>query len=134
MKTISKTAAAIAIAAFMGCEGNTRQAYYLENETGDWVTVIHAHSVYIDGMDLDTVSVAAGVRQELGVENWLGGREQPDLPSAFIDTILVYNAAGQLCTKNWLLMSEWEIESIEDRKVPAQWSHEYTFHVSEGDF
>lgn len=134
MRTLSIVSIAFVAVLLMGCEGNTQQSYFLENATSDWVTVIHAHSVFTDGMDLDTVSIAAGERQELGVENWLGGREQPDLPAAFIDTLIVFNSAGQLCTKNWLLMSEWEIESFEDRKVPSQWRHEYTFNVTEGDF
>jgi hypothetical protein len=121
-------------AALMGCEGNTRQIYFIANETSGPVTVIHAHSSYIQGMDLDTVTVPSGERQELGMEDWLGGRIDPDLPATFIDTLLIYNADGVLTNRDWTLMDTWDIESFEDRKVPAQWRHEYTIEVSDSDF
>lgn len=118
----------------MGCEGNTRQIYFIANETSGPVTVIHAHSSYIQGMVPDTVTVPAGERQELGREDWLGGRVDPDLPAAFIDTLLIYNAAGVLTSRDWTVMGTWDIESFEDRKVPAQWRHEYTIEVDDSDF
>lgn len=120
--------------ALMGCEGNTRQIYFIANETSGPVTVIHAHSSYIQGMALDTVTVPAGERQELGMEDWLGGRIDPDLPTAFIDTLLVYNEGGALTDRDWTLMETWEIESFEDRKIPSQWRHEYTIEVTDSDF
>jgi hypothetical protein len=80
------------------------------------------------------VLVPAGELKELGSEDWLGGRVDPDLPAAFIDTFMVYNAAGVLCTKDWTVMESWEVASFEDRKIPAQWRHEYTFEVGPADF
>lgn len=115
------------------CEGNTRQAYFLLNQTDDAVVVVHSHSAYAPS-PLDTVLVPAGELKELGSEDWLGGRVDPDLPAAFIDTFMVYNAAGVLCTKDWTVMESWEVASFEDRKIPAQWRHEYTFEVGPADF
>jgi hypothetical protein len=115
------------------CEGNTHQAYFLLNGTADDVVVVHSHSAYLPS-PLDTVLVAAGELKALGTEDWLGGRVNPDLPAAFIDTFVVYNAAGVLCTKDWTLMDSWSIESFEDRKIPSQWRHEYTFEVGPTDF
>lgn len=132
MKPIVVTGLFLAIVLW-GCEGNTHQAYFLRNQTSESVVVVHSHSAY-SASPMDTVVVPSGEVKELGNEDWLGGRVEPDLPAAFIDTFLVYNADGMLCTKDWTQMNAWEIESFEDRKVPSQWRHEYTFEVQESDF
>lgn len=115
------------------CEGNTRQVYFLQNDTDAAVVVVHSHSAYLPS-PVDTVTVPAGELKELGSEDWLGGRIDPDLPAAFIDTFLVFNADGALCTKDWTPMDAWEIASFEDRKIPSQWRHEFTFRVEASDF
>ena len=120
--------------ALTACEGNTRQVYSVLNESSGPVTVVHAHSAYTDGLDLDTVTIPAGVSSELGMEDWLGGREYPDLPSSFIDTLLIFDANGVACSKDWSSMTSWDIVSTQDRKIPSQWRHEYTLAIGDEDF
>ena len=133
MKRFTLFALSFASVMLMSCEGNTRQTYFLSNESSGPVTVVHAHSAYLP-MELDTVTVLAGEVKELGSEDWLGGRVEPDLPAAFIDTMLVFNEQGLLTTRDWTMMSAWDIASYEDRKLPSQWRHEYTFTVTDEDF
>ena len=116
------------------CEGNTRQVYSVRNDSTGPLVVVHASTSYGLVSERDTVVVPAGTVQQLGQEDWLGGREEPSPPTTFIDTISVTDANGAPTTKNWQSMDAWEVVSTEDRKVPSQMRHEFTFAVSYADF
>lgn len=116
------------------CEGNTRQVYSVRNDSTGSLVVVHASTSYGLVSEKDTVVVPAGTVHQLGQEDWLGGREEPSPPTTFIDTFSVANANGAPTTKNWQSMDAWEVVSTEDRKIPSQMRHEFTFAVTDADF
>ena len=117
----------------ISCEGNTRLEWSLENQSSDDLIVVHESWDYA-ALPADTLMILSGETLLLGSNDLLGGNANAYAPASFIDTLFIYSATGNLCTKNWGDTENWKIESEELSKVPSSWRHTYVLTVDDGDF
>jgi hypothetical protein len=117
----------------ISCEGNTRLEWSLENQSSDDLIVVHDSWDY-SALPPDTVLILSGETYLLGSNDVLGGNANAYAPASFIDTLFIYSATGNLCTKNWGDTENWKIESEELSKVPSSWRHTYVLTVDDYDF
>jgi len=131
----SLTLAALASLALLliSCEGNTRLEWSLDNQSSEDLLVVHEAWDYA-ALPPDTLLVLSGETLLLGSNDMLGGNANAYEPASFIDTLFIYSASGNLCTKNWEETENWNIESEELSRVPSSWLHSYVLSVDDGDF
>jgi len=131
----SLTLAALASLALLliSCEGNTRLEWSLDNQSSEDLLVVHEAWDY-GALPPDTLLVLSGETLLLGSNDMLGGNANAYEPASFIDTLFIYSASGNLCTKNWEETENWNIESEELSRVPSSWLHSYVLGVDDGDF
>ena len=131
----SLTLAALASLALLliSCEGNTRLEWSLDNQSSEDLLVVHEAWDYA-ALPPDTLLVLSGETLFLGSNDMLGGNANAYEPASFIDTLFIYSASGNLCTKNWEETENWNIESEELSRVPSSWLHSYVLGVDDGDF
>lgn len=115
------------------CEGNTRLEWSLENQSSDDLFIVHEAWDYA-ALPPDTLMVLSGETLLLGSNDLLGGNANAYAPASFIDTLFIFSASGNLCTKDWEETNNWLIESEELSRVPSSWRHTYVLSVDDGDF
>jgi len=131
----SWTLAALSVCALLliSCEGNTRLEWSLDNQSSDDLFIVHEAWDFA-ALPPDTLLVLSGETLLLGSNDLLGGNANAYAPASFIDTLFIFSASGNLCTKNWEDAENWKIESEELSKIPSSWRHTYVLTVDDGDF
>jgi hypothetical protein len=115
---------------FFACEGNTDKIRFIQNSSESAILVTANGGSLTDY----TNTIAAGQTDTLFFGGQLGGTSQIENPAFGIDTLIIVNAAGDTCTKEYTLQDNWIISVEQIKKRPSNWRHEYTFQVNEGDF
>lgn len=118
------------IIALTSCEGNTDRSRQIENNTSGLITVF-ANGSNVSNYD-NTIS--AGETETLFISNQLGGSDYVETPATGISSLIIINAAGDTCLKDYLPKDNWEISVEQTKKTPSNWQHNYTFIVNDSDF
>ena len=116
--------------ALVSCEGNTDRVRLVYNQSSTAVTV-EADADWNTGIE---ITVQPGEVQELFMMSQLGGSDYIVHPYSNMDTLIIMNAAGDTCTINYADSLSWEYHVEERSRFPADWLHEYTVVVTDGDF
>jgi len=116
---------------FVSCEGNTDWTWYIENDSSGTIEV---HSV-INLNDIDSIQfIPSGVQREIATMNMRGGRENPGSPSASMVSLVILNEEGDTILKDPKIDGNWFSNSIQRKKIPSQWEHDFHFQVFDVDF
>jgi len=131
MKGITLYIGLISLAiALSSCEGNTDRTRQLRNNTSGLIQVV-ANGMYLSGYN---APISTGQTGHLFVSSQRGGSSYVENPSVGITEMIITNASGDTCIKDFTLQNNWEISLEETHKFPSNWQHEYTFSVNENDF
>lgn len=113
----------------ISCEGNTDRVRLIDNQSSSELNVEKV-TYWSSG----TLTIAEGETKEFYSASQLGGSDYIVHPASGIDTLIITNAVGDTCTKNYLDSLAWEYTVTERSRIPADWLHEYTFIVTDEDF
>jgi hypothetical protein len=112
------------------CEGNTDRVRQVRNNTSGNI------QVSANGSMLTNFNKTISINQTeiLYIGNQLGGTDYVEYPANGIATMVITNASGDTCTKDFTIQANWDISVEQRKKIPSDWLHEYTFIVEDSDF
>lgn len=114
----------------ISCEGNTDRTREIRNNTSRTINVFTA-GTYISVFNQ---SVSKNKTETLFITSQRGGSYYLESPAMGMTSMLITNATGDTCTKDYKLDNNWEIQVEERSKIPSDWQHKYTFVVDDSDF
>lgn len=112
------------------CEGNTDRIRIIENNTSG---EIHVIAFGTSMADFDK-SIAPEQSETLFLGGIMGGTDQVENPSIGISSMIITNATGDTCIKDYTIQENWDIKVEQTKKRPSNWNQEYTFIVNDNDF
>ena len=114
----------------MPIQGNTDRTRQIRNNTSGTINVFTA-GTYISVFNQ---SISNNKTETLFITSQLGGSDYLESPALGMTSILITNATGDTCTKDYKLDINWGIQVEERSKVSSDWQHYYTFQVHDSDF
>ena len=114
----------------ISCKGETDYTRVVRNNTNQVIRV-RANGATFSSLDF---MLDPGRLQNLYVESDKGGNSEAEDPGRDIVSMLITNAAGDTCQKDFHVAGNWTIEVEKVKKTPKSYRHTYTFEVNESDF
>lgn len=114
----------------VSCKGETDYTRVVRNNTDHVIRVRATGSTF---SDLDFM-LDPGRLQNLYVESDKGGNSEAEDPGRNIVSMLITNASGDTCQKDFHVSDNWTIEVEQVKKTPKSYRHTYTFEVNQNDF
>ena len=130
IKSIFQSILLVPIIFLSSCDGNTDKIRIITNNTAGEITVTASGTSVSDF----NKSISAGQSVTLFIGGQMGGTDQIENPSFGISSMIIKNAAGDTCTKDYTIQEKWSIKVEQTNKRPSNWKHEYTFIVNDSDF
>jgi hypothetical protein len=112
------------------CDGNTDRIRIIKNNTTGEIKVTASGTSMSDF----NKSILTGQSETLFIGGQMGGTDQVENPSFGISSMIITNATGDTCTKDYTVQENWEIKVEQTKKRPSNWKQEYTFIVNDSDF
>jgi hypothetical protein len=130
MNATLKIATLVLLSILFSCEGNTDRIRTIQNNTSGTIQVIADGNLPADY----NKTIPSGGAETLFISGQLGGSDFIENPAEGIHSLIILNAFGDTCVKDYLLQSNWSIDVQQTKRFPSNWRHEYTFSITDSDF
>lgn len=113
----------------ISCEGGTHREWYVTNNSSTNIFV----EIQNIGSDLQKDTIEPGETKLTTFYSSYRGAHSRGIPTQELNSFLLYNDTDTT-TKDGLLEDNWLVESEKTSNVPADYTHVFTYFVTDSDF